>query len=169
MTRSDITTRPATRSDIAAINSIYNVYIMDSHVSFDTEPWSEAQRLEWFETRLVGGYPILIAEQDFAVVGAAWAGPWKSKAAYSGTVETSVVMPQSSGGSGLGTRLYGDLLAAVEAAGFHRCYAVVALPNDASLALHRTLGFAEIGVLDEVGFKDGRYVSTMLLELKFDS
>jgi len=78
------------------------------------------------------------------------------------------VVSRSRIGSGLGSRLYGALLKEVEARGFHRCYAVVSLPNDVSLALHRKLGFVEVGVLDEVGFKDGRYISTMLLELKLD-
>jgi len=169
MTRSDVSTRAATKSDIAAINSMYNDYIVDSHVSFDTEPWSEAQRLAWFETRLAGGYPVLVAEQNATVVGAAWAGPWRSKSAYARAVETTVVLALSAVGSGVGTRLYSDLVESVEAAGFHRCYAIVALPNDASLAIHRKLGYIEVGILDEVGFKDGRYISTMLLELRFSA
>lgn len=168
MSVSDVTTRPATSADASAINRIYNDYIVGSHVSFDTNPWSEAERLEWFHNRTAAGFPILVAEKGTEVVGAAWVGPWRSKGAYARSVETTVVLAQSAVGSGIGTRLYSDLVESVEAAGFHRCYAIVALPNEASLALHRRLGFIEIGVLDEVGFKDGRYISTMLLERKFD-
>jgi len=169
MNVSDITTRPATRADASAINEIYNAYIVDSHVSFDTEPWSETKRLEWFDDRHTMDYPVVVAVVDEMVVGAAWAGPWRSKSAYARAVETTVVLSRSTVGSGVGTRLYADLVERVEAAGFHRCYAIVALPNDASLALHRKLGFVDVGILDEVGFKDGRYISTMLLELRFSA
>ncbi len=169
MNVSDITTRPATRADASAINEIYNAYIVDSHVSFDTEPWSETKRLEWFDDRHAMDYPVVVAVADEIVVGAAWAVPWRSKSAYARAVETTVVLSRSTVGSGVGTRLYADLVERVEAAGFHRCYAIVALPNDASLALHRKLGFVDVGILDEVGFKDGRYISTMLLELRFSA
>jgi len=166
MNVSDVTTRVATRTDARAINQIYNTYIVDSHVSFDAEPWSDVQRRKWLEDRAVGNFPVLVAEHDGKAVGAAWAGPWRSKSAYARAVETTVVLSRSTVGSGVGTRLYADLVERVEAAGFHRCYAIVALPNDASLALHRKLEFREVGILDEVGFKDGRYISTMLLELR---
>jgi len=169
MNVSDVTTRPATGADASSINQIYNDYIVDSHVSFDTEPWSETRRLEWFGDRIAKGYPILVAEQDGKVVGAAWAGPWRSKSAYVRSVETTVVLSRFVLNSGVGTRLYTDLVEQVYEAGFHRCYALVALPNDASLALHRKLGFVEVGILDEVGFKDGLYISTMLLELRFSA
>ena len=72
------------------------------------------------------------------------------------------------GGRGVGTELYRALLEAVAAAGFHRAYAIVTMPNDASVALHEKLGFRQLGVLDEVGFKAGEFHSTMLLEKKLD-
>jgi phosphinothricin acetyltransferase len=71
-------------------------------------------------------------------------------------------------GRGLGTALYSGLLDTLRADGFHRVFAIIALPNDASIALHRNLGYTVIGVLDEAGFKDGRYHSTMLMQLALD-
>ena len=70
---SDVTTRPATSSDAQSINQIYNAYIVDSHVSFDTDPWSDEKRLDWLDAIVLGGFPVLVAEHDGDVLGAAWA------------------------------------------------------------------------------------------------
>lgn len=156
--------RDAARADVPALNAIYNRYIVGSHVSFDTEPWSDDQRLAWFEDRIDNGYVVLVAVVDGSIVGASWSGSWRDKAAYRTTAETTVVLDETSWGHGVGTALYGELLDRLSLAGFHVAIGVVALPNEASIALHRKLGYREVGVLEEVGSKDGRYHSTMLLE-----
>ncbi len=160
--------RPAIEADIPEINAIYNRYIVYSHVSFDLEPWSNGQRLEWFGERVADGYPVMVACEGDTVVGASWAGPWQPKRAYRSSVESTVVLAPEAKGRGLGTALYSKLLELLRADGFHRAFAIIALPNDASVALHRNLGFTEIGVLDEAGFKDGRYYSTMLMQLALE-
>jgi phosphinothricin acetyltransferase len=119
----------------------------------------------WFQ-RVAKGCPILIASDGSGVVGAAWAGPWRGKPAYATSVETTVYVASGSARSGVGARLYEVLVDERSRGGIHRCYAVIALPNDASVALHLTAGFVEVGVLNEVGSKDGRFVSTLLLELR---
>ena len=78
-------------------------------------------------------------------------------------------MIPGSEGAGLGTTLYRSLLAEVAARAFHRAYALIALPNEASVGLHRKLGFEHVGVLSEVGRKDDAYHSTLLMELKLDA
>ena len=158
--------RHATSVDADSINRIYNRYIVDSHVSFDTEPWTRDQRSDWLNDRTTRGYPVLVASDTIGVVGAAWSGPWRDKQAYARSVETTVVLDDASSGRGVGSLLYGKLIDELKDHGFHRCYSVIAMPNDASLALHRKLGFTDVGVLDEVGYKDGDFVSTQLLELK---
>jgi L-amino acid N-acyltransferase YncA len=157
--------RRAVEADVPEINAIYNEYIVDSHVSFDLEPWSDQKRLEWFRERVDAGYPLLVAIEGDRVVGASWAGPWRRKKAYRGSVESTVVLAPGVEGRGMGTALYSELLNMLRVEGFHRAFAIIALPNDPSIALHRNLGFREIGVLDEAGFKDGRFHSTMLMEL----
>ena len=158
--------RSATSADVPTVNAIYNQYIVGTAVSFDTDPWTDAKRLAWFEQRTSAGYPILVAEEGGSIVGASWSGPWRDKAAYRPSAETTVVLAPGVGGRGVGTALYTALLDEVAEAGFHRAYAIVTLPNDASVALHEKVGFVMVGVLDEVGFKDGEYHSTMLLEKK---
>jgi phosphinothricin acetyltransferase len=157
--------RPATVDDLPAITEVYNHYIVDSHVSFDLEPWTPDARREWFAK--YGGetpWQVWVAEIDGALVGAAWSSPWRPKAAYRSSVETTIVLAAGTSGRGIGTNLYRALLADIDSRGAHRAYAIVALPNDASVALHRKVGFVTVGVLDEVGQKMGRYWSTMLLE-----
>jgi len=160
----DLSIYPATSDDVAALNSIYNEYINDSHVSFDVEPWTDQKRHDWLVSRTKSGYPVLVARQDSAVVGASWAGPWQPKEAYRRSAETTIVLAPESAGHGIGRALYTALLDDLADRGFHRAYAIIALPNEASVGLHAKLGFREIGVLDEAGFKDGEFRSTMLLE-----
>lgn len=151
------------------MNVIYNEFIVDSHVSFDTEPWTDEQRREWLTRTAASGYPVLVATDGVGVVGASWAGPWRDKDAYRSSVETTIVLIPGSEGSGLGTTLYRALLADLGVRSFHRAYALIALPNDPSIGLHRKLGFTDVGVLDDVGHKDGIYHSTMLMELKLET
>jgi phosphinothricin acetyltransferase len=157
--------RRAVEDDVPAMNAIYNLYIVDSHVSFDLEPWGDAKRLGWFRERTDAGYPLLVACEADRVVGASWAGPWRNKEAYRRSVESTVILVPGAEGRGLGTMLYAALLEVLREEGFHRAFAIIALPNEPSIALHNKLGYREIGTLDEAGFKDGRYHSTTLMEL----
>ncbi len=162
--------RPATADDLPRITQIYNRYIVDSHVSFDTEPWSLEQRRQWWVLYEEGlgddGYPWIawVCEVDGYVVGASWASRYRLKAAYDSSVETTIVLDGDATGRGLGSSLYRALLGELDRRGVHRQYAIVALPNQASVALHHRVGFTTQAVQDEVGFKDGVYWSTMLLQ-----
>ena len=101
-----------------------------------------------------------------------WAMNWLRLSCSDGScdrsVETSIVLDAGWTGRGLGRRLYGALLDQLASAGTHRAYAVVTLPNDASVALHHRLGFRDVGVEDESGWKLGRYWSTLTLEKRFE-
>ena len=161
---SELAIGPAASGDVAALNIIYNGYIVGSHISFDVEPWTDAKRLEWLESRISNGYPVLVARRAGEVVGSAWAGSWQPKQAYRKSVETTIVLAPEIVGHGVGRTLYTAVLDELSTRGFHRAYAIIALPNEASVGLHRALAFREIGVFGEAGFKDGEFRSTMLLE-----
>lgn len=148
------------------MTAIYNEYVVGSHVSFDMEPWTIEERRIWLASKNEGLHQAWVAVIDGDVVGSAWSGPWRAKEAYARSVETTVVLDPAWLGRGIGADLYRALLDAVETAGAHRAYAVVALPNDASIALHHKLGFRTVGVLDEAGAKLGSWWSTELLERK---
>ncbi len=157
--------RHATDADIERITTIYNTVIVDSHVSFDTEPQTVAQRRSWFADKTVDGYhQAWVAESEGEVLGVAYSGPWRPKTAYEQTVETTIVLDPDAKGKGVGTGLLTALLDALATAGVHRAIAIVALPNEASVRLHHRVGFRTVGVLDDVGFKMGKWWSTELLE-----
>lgn len=159
--------RTATDADLEGITAIYNQYIVDSHVSFDTEPWSVEARLDWFGH--YGGdtpWQVWVADDAGRVVGAAWSSRFRPKAAYDGTVETTIVLDSGATGRGIGSALYAALLDDIDRRGVHRAIAIVSLPNDASIALHHKLGFETLSIQDEVGYKLGRYWSTALLQRK---
>lgn len=164
----DVVIRRAIEADVPAINSIYNEYIVGSHVSFDTEAWSDDQRLAWFRDRVSRGYPVLVACDGDRVIGMSWSGPYRPKKAYRRSAETTVVLTDGMSGRGIGTAMHTVLIDQLKDAGFHRAYAIIALPNDGSIALHKKLGYREVGIFDESGFKDGKFHSTMMMELALD-
>ena len=151
--------RPAHEADLAAVAAIYNLEVEQGVGTFDTEPKAPAH----FAARLDAADPrdvFLVAEEGGVVVGFAYSGPFRPRPAYAATRETSVYLASSARGRGLGRALYTELLARLDAADVHTVMAVIALPNDASEALHTAVGFERVGVLREVGHKHGRWVDT---------
>ena len=150
--------RPARAEDLPAIVEIVNHYICESHVSFDLEPHTAASREGWsagFAER--GPHRLLVAEDAGEVLGYAASQPFRAKAGYARSVETSIYLRPGAEGRGLGRQLYGALFAELDREPVHRAYAGIALPNPASVALHTRLGFRSVGAMREVGFKFGRY------------
>jgi phosphinothricin acetyltransferase len=164
----DATIRAATDADLPRLTDIYNHYIDGSHVSFDVDPWTLEHRQEWFATYApTGRYRVLVLETADGVVGAAWSSPFRPKAAYDTSVETTIVLDPAVIGRGLGKRLLTALLDELATEDVHRAYAIIALPNDASIALHHRLGYRSLGVQHEVGRMYGAYWDTELLEKRF--
>jgi len=155
--------RDATTDDFQRINEIYNWTIIDNHVSFDTEPFDVEKRKAWWDAR-DDELTCLVAEQDGLVIGVTYSSWYRPKTAYRSTVETTIVLDTEHLQRGLGTELLGALVAQLEAQGLHRAIAIVALPNDGSIALHHKLGYRTVGVATECGFKLGRYWDTEILE-----
>jgi phosphinothricin acetyltransferase len=165
----DVSIRPARSDDLERINEIYNHTVIDSHVSFDLEPWYlERRRRWWGNYDTTGPYRVFVAETDDRVVGIAYSSPYRSKEAYRSSVETTVVVDPTHLGRGIGRALLSTVLDAVAGEGIHRAYAIVALPNDASVRLHEALGYRDAGTQHDVGYKFGRYWSTMILEKHVD-
>jgi phosphinothricin acetyltransferase len=150
--------RPATASDLSAINDIYNQYILEAHYTFDLEPWTMDARREWFtHYGTTGRHRLLVAVAEGEVIGYATSSRYRPKAAYDVTVETSIYLAPESVGRGAGTRLYKELFKTLEGEDVHRANAGVTLPNPASVALHERFGFKRIALFTEQGRKFGRY------------
>ena len=140
--------------------AIYDDQVRTSLATFDTEPRGAAYLGDKLAATNTGNV-VLVARAGEQLVGYAFSGPFRPRPAYDGTKEVSVYLAEGARGRGLGRTLYAALLARLDAAPeVHTQVAVIALPNDASEALHRSLGFERVGVLREVGHKFGRYVDT---------
>ena len=161
------TIRNATADDLRAINDIYNGYIVGKHTSFDTEPWTLTERTAWFaKYRTPSRFELVVLELDEGVRGFASSSPFREKAAYDTSVETTVVLAESVVGRGFGKLLLGEVVGRLKSrTDLHRAYALIALPNDPSVRLHAELGYRTVGVLEEVGYKLGRFHSVQLMEL----
>ena len=114
--------------------------------------------------QLVDGLPLLVADFDDRVLGYAVASMWRPRSAYRYTVEDSVYLRPDAMGRGVGSQLLAALIEICAQSGKHQMIAVVAQPNPASLALHQAHGFQVTGRLPHVGYKQGRWVDTTLMQ-----
>lgn len=150
--------RAAAPADLPALTEIYNHYVRTSGVTFDDTPFTVEARQEWFaHYASTGPHRLLVGVDGDDVLGYATTSPFRAKPGYVTSVEMTVYLRPDATGRGLGRMLYSALLEALADQDVHRAYAGVALPNDASVALHERLGFREIGTYVEVGRKFGRY------------
>lgn len=158
--------RPAVAADLPAVRDIYKHYVLNSTVTFDERPKTLGQ---WRRTLRETGelqLPFLVAESATGtVVGYAIAQPWKQRAAYRHTVESSVYLAPAAAGRGLGKALMVALMDATRERKVREMIAVIADQGaDASIALHRRLGFEEIGRMGRVGVKFGRELGIVLMQ-----
>lgn len=157
----------ATRAgDAAALAEIYADAVLHGLGTFEEAPPSpvemEARRLRV----AAAGLPHLVDEEEGRVLGFAHASPFRSRAAYRFTAEDTVYVHPDAKGRGVGRRLLGGVVAGCEARGLHQLVALVGdSGNTASLRLHHALGFTNAGVLPAIGFKHGRWVDVVCLQL----
>lgn len=150
--------RPVLEADAAALARIYDPYVRGTTVTFEEVPVAPGEMASRVRAILSGGLPWLVAEQDGQIVGYAYAGPWKSRAAYRYAVEVTVYLAPGCTRRGWGTRLYEELFARLREVGVHTVVGGIALPNDASVALHERLGLVKVAHFREIGFKLGRWI-----------
>jgi len=155
--------RPARPDDATALAAIYNPYIEHSTSTFELRPVTPrimAERLELVSRK----HPWLVIEDEDGVGGYAYATAWRGRPAYENSVETTIYLARERLGQGLGRRLYGALVDALRGSGRHTAIGGIALPNDASIALHEALGYVEVARFREVGFKFGRWIDVRYYE-----
>ena len=148
--------REARPEDAAAIQAIYARIVTGTAISFEEVP----PTIEEMRERIVTTqqtYPYLVAERDGRLVGYAYASQHRARAAYRWAVEVTVYIADGERRSGVGRRLYSELLPALAKQGFNAAYAGIALPNAGSVGLHERLGFQHVGTFPQVGFKLGQW------------
>jgi len=164
---SDIAIRAAEPADIAAITRIYAHAVRCGTASFEIEPPDEAEMARRQRALIDGGFPSLVAEADGAVAGYAYAGPYRPRPAYRFSVENSVYVAPEAHRRGVGRALLDRLIAEAAARGFRQMIAVIGDSDQAaSIALHRAAGFRLVGTIAAVGFKHGRWLDSVLMQLE---
>jgi phosphinothricin acetyltransferase len=157
--------RPATEDDLPQIVEILNYTAANSIANFDTRPVSADERRHWFgQFSDAGLYRLLVAQRGNRVLGYACSHRYRDHEAFRETVEVSIALDASSRGQGVGTSLYRELFDCLAHEPVHVALAGIALPNDASVALHRKFGFTEAGTFREYAVKHGQYISSIWMQ-----
>jgi L-amino acid N-acyltransferase YncA len=158
--------RPAKTSDIPAITRIYAHAVEHGTASFELSAPDEAELARRMAKLLEGGFPYLAAEIDGALAGYAYAALYRERPAYRLTIEDSVYIAPAMHRRGIGRALLAALIEAAAAGGFRQMIAVIGdSPRQAaSVGLHEALGFRTVGILQDVGFKHGRWLDSVLMQ-----
>ncbi|MGO4525661.1 N-acetyltransferase family protein [Microvirga sp. 2MCAF35] len=160
-----ILVRPSVEFDLDAVTAIYAHAVMHGTASFELDPPDRAEMHRRRAAILEGGYPYLVAENDGAILGYAYAGAYRTRPAYRSTVEDSIYVAPSAQGQGIGRLLLTALIAECEARDFRLMVAVIGdEESKGSIGLHRSLGFEPVGILKGIGYKHGRWLSTVLMQ-----
>ncbi|MGO4837759.1 N-acetyltransferase family protein, partial [Rhizobiaceae sp. 2RAB30] len=163
-----ISLRPATRTDMGAVTDIYSHAVRHGTASYELEPPSRVDMAVRFAALHDGGYPYFVAvDEGRGVVGFAYAGPFRPRPAYRFIVEDSIYVAADCQGRGIGRLLLQTLVKQCEALGFRQILAVIGdgSPSGASVRLHEELGFRHAGTLEGSGFKHGRWLDTVMMQL----
>jgi phosphinothricin acetyltransferase len=142
--------------DGAACAAVYAPYVLGSAASFEEMPPSAAEMSARI-ARLQPTHPWLVAEDDGAVVGYAYASPHHPRAGYRWAADVAVYVDAAHHRTGVGRRLYEALLGRLRAQGFQIACAIIVLPNPGSVGLHESLGFEPVGVWRRIGWKNGAW------------
>ena len=156
--------RPSDAADVPAITAIYAHAVAHGTASFELEPPTEAEMARRRQGLVEADYPYLVAEQDGALAGYAYAGPYRVRAAYRSTVEDSIYIAPGAQGQGLGRALLAALIDACETRDFRLMVAVIGdEASRGSIRLHESLGFTPVGTLPGIGYKHGRWLASVLM------
>ncbi len=150
------TIRLATERDAEQVAAIYAPNVTDTVISFESEPPTADEMRRRIEGTLER-YPWLVCECQGRVLGYAYAGAHRSRAAYRWSVDVSVYVHEGVRRAGVGRALYASLFAALKLQGFYNAYAGATLPNPGSVGLHESVGFRPVGVYRGVGYKMGAW------------
>lgn len=161
----DFDIRPAAADDLPTITAIYAHAVRTGTATFELDPPDLAEMTSRFLKLKHGGFPYLVAAQNSAVLGYAYAGPYRPRPAYRFTVENSVYFAPEAQRRGMGIVLLNELIAQSTQSGFRQMIAVIGdSANAGSIAVHTRAGFELIGIHRNVGFKFGRWLDTVMMQ-----
>jgi L-amino acid N-acyltransferase YncA len=155
---SPVTVRAATEADAPALANIYNHYVAQTVITFEEDPISAADMVQRMDETRSASLPWLIAQELDRVVGYACAAKWRERSAYRFSAEITAYLAPGERRRGIGSKLYAELFPLLQTRGIHAVMAGIALPNEASIALHEKFGMRKVAHFHEVGSKLGRWV-----------
>ena len=162
-----VSLRTAAPRDAEAIRAIYNLEVETSTVTFDLVPRSLPEQVDWIESHS-GGHPAIVAvDDDGTITGFGSLTAYRSRPAYSPTVEDSVYVHRDFRGQGVGRLLLEEIVRLGQAHGFHSVMARIVGGHDASIGLHKSCGFEVVGIEKEVGRKFGQWLDVVLMQRMF--
>ena len=145
--------RKATLDDADAICNIYNYYIENTAVSFETETVSEIEMKRRMNEVIDAGYLFYVGEIKEKIIGYDYANRWHNRCAYKSTAEVSIYLDKNETGKGYGTQLFEHLLTQIDKNKIHTLIAGICIPNESSVRLHEKFGFKQVSNMKEVGRK----------------
>jgi len=157
--------RAALVGDVEAINGLYNYEIVNGVATWDEVEWPFARRMAWFEAHQADAQPVFVAETAGEVIGFSSLTLLSDKSGYRFTRENTVIVRPDWHGKGVGKALMTALLAEARSLGLRLIIASVTSTNEASIGLHRSLGYEVVGELRNSGYKFGEWLSTTYLQL----
>ncbi|MFL1901107.1 N-acetyltransferase family protein [Streptomyces tauricus] len=158
--RTEVQVRPGVATDLGTLTDIYNHYVRETPITFDTAVFTPEKRRPWLLSHPEDGPHRLMVAVDAdsqRILGYATSSAFRPKPAYETSVEVTVYLAPGAGGRGVGTLLYSALFDALKGEDIHRAYAGIVQPNEASVRLHERFGFRYLGTYREAGRKFGRY------------
>ena len=163
---SEIRIRQARVHDIGFVQEIYSEQVLNGVATFEELPPSVDEMTRRLESIVASKLPYLVADREGAIVGYCYATAYRPRAAYRYTIENSVYVARSCRRQGVGRLLLGRLIESCEAGPWHQMIAVIGDSGNAgSIALHEAHGFAHVGCIRGAGFKFGRWVDTVLMQI----
>lgn len=150
--------RAVTDLDISEIIRIYNYYVINTAITFESEPVSFEDMVLRVENTKSSNLPWLVAQDDDVIIGYAYASNWKGRCAYKHSVEITVYLDHKATTKGWGTKLYTQLLEQLKSTGYHVAIGGISLPNQASIALHEKLGMKQVAHFEEIGHKFDQWI-----------
>lgn len=150
-------------SDVEELVAIYAPYVEETVITFETQVPTATEFADRIE-KILEKFPYLVAEEEGRILGYAYASTYYPRAAYDWTVELSIYISQKARGQGIGNLLYSHLEKELIARGFKNFLACISLPNPASLALHKKMGYKQVAHLKKVGYKFGNWHDVVWLQ-----
>jgi L-amino acid N-acyltransferase YncA len=157
--------RKATIEDVPQILDIVNYSILNTTANYNYEVLPLAVQLKWFEEKQAKNYPVIVADLEGKAIGFGTYGMFREKIGYQYTVEHSVYVEEPFVGKGIGGLLLSELISLAKTEGYHVMIGGIDAENSGSIAFHKRYGFVENGIIKEAGFKFGRWLDLMFMQL----